>query len=45
MKKLLEYADEGDTIVAWRIDWLGLCLIDLLMSVNMRPRRPRLITF
>jgi DNA invertase Pin-like site-specific DNA recombinase len=35
MKKLLEYADEGDTVVVWRVDRLGRSLIDVLNTVNM----------
>ncbi|MBG6218599.1 DNA invertase Pin-like site-specific DNA recombinase [Arthrobacter sp. CAN_A6] len=34
MKKLLEYADEGDTVVVWRVDRLGRSLIDVLNTVN-----------
>lgn len=34
MKKLVEYADEGDTLVVWRIDRLGRSLIDVLNTVN-----------
>jgi hypothetical protein len=35
MKKLLDYAEEGDTVVVWRIDRLGRSLIDVLNSVNL----------
>ncbi|CAI9394187.1 recombinase family protein [Microbacterium sp. T2.11-28] len=35
MKKLLEYATEGDTVVVWRIDRLGRSLIDVLNTVNL----------
>ncbi|AUZ88586.1 invertase [Arthrobacter agilis] len=35
MKKLLEYADEGDTVVVWRVDRLGRSLIDVLNTVNV----------
>ena len=35
MKKLLEYADDGDTVVVWRVDRLGRSLIDVLNTVNM----------
>ena len=35
MKKLLEYADEGDTVVVWRVDRLGRSLIDVLNTVNL----------
>ena len=34
MKRLLEYAEDGDTVVAWRIDRLGRSLIDVLNTVN-----------
>ncbi|MGP5022072.1 recombinase family protein, partial [Glutamicibacter arilaitensis] len=30
MKKLLEYAQSGDTVVVWRVDRLGRSLIDVL---------------
>ncbi len=30
MKRLLEYAEEGDTVVVWRVDRLGRSLIDVL---------------
>lgn len=35
MKKLLDYAEEGDTVVVWRIDRLGRSLIDVLNTVNL----------
>lgn len=35
MKKLLEYADAGDTVVVWRVDRLGRSLIDVLNTVHM----------
>lgn len=35
MKKLLEYAQEGDTVVVWRVDRLGRSLIDVLNTVNL----------
>ena len=35
MKKLLEYAEDGDTVVVWRIDRLGRSLIDVLNTVNL----------
>jgi DNA invertase Pin-like site-specific DNA recombinase len=35
IKKLLEYADEGDTVVVWRVDRLDRSLIDVLNTVNM----------
>lgn len=34
MKKLLNYAEEGDTVVVWRIDRLGRSLLDVLATVN-----------
>ena len=34
MKRLLEYAQDGDTVVVWRIDRLGRSLIDVLTTVN-----------
>lgn len=39
MKKLLEYAAEGDTVVVWRIDRLGRSLIDVLSTVNLLRER------
>ena len=30
MKRLLDYAESGDTVVVWRIDRLGRSLIDVL---------------
>lgn len=35
MKKLLEYAETGDTVVVWRVDRLGRSLIDVLNTVNL----------
>ena len=35
MKRLLDYAEEGDTVVVWRIDRLGRSLIDVLNTVNL----------
>lgn len=35
MKKLLDYAEEGDTLVVWRVDRLGRSLIDVLNMVNL----------
>lgn len=35
MKKLLEYAEPGDTVVVWRVDRLGRSLIDVLNTVNL----------
>ncbi|GAB3555512.1 recombinase family protein [Arthrobacter tumbae] len=43
MKKLLEYADEGDTIIVWRVDRLGRSLIDVLNTVNLLRERGILI--
>lgn len=35
MKRLLEYAEEGDTVVVWRVDRLGRTLIDVLNTVAL----------
>lgn len=35
MKRLLEYAESGDTVVVWRVDRLGRSLIDVLNTVNL----------
>jgi hypothetical protein len=35
VKKLLEYAGEGDMVVVWRVDRLGRSLVDVLKTVNM----------
>jgi DNA invertase Pin-like site-specific DNA recombinase len=35
MKKLLEYCEEGDTVVVWRVDRLGRSLIDVLNTVTL----------
>ncbi|MDF9750415.1 DNA invertase Pin-like site-specific DNA recombinase [Arthrobacter sp. ES3-54] len=35
MKRLLEYAEEGDTVVVWRVDRLGRSLIDVLNTVTL----------
>ena len=35
MKKLLDYAEAGDTLVVWRVDRLGRSLIDVLNTVNL----------
>ncbi|MCU1549037.1 MAG: site-specific recombinase, invertase Pin, partial [Arthrobacter sp.] len=35
MKRLLEYAEEGDTVVVWRVDRLGRSLIDVLNTVAL----------
>jgi len=39
MKKLLEYAEQGDTVVVWRVDRLGRSLIDVLKTVNLLRER------
>lgn len=39
MRKLLEYAEAGDTLVVWRVDRLGRSLIDVLNTVNMMQGR------
>lgn len=39
MKKLLEYAQSGDTVVVWRVDRLGRSLIDVLNTVNLLSER------
>ncbi|NQX18289.1 recombinase family protein [Rathayibacter sp. VKM Ac-2857] len=39
MEKLLEYAEEGDTVVVWRVDRLGRSLIDVLNTVNLLRER------
>jgi len=40
IKRLLDYAQDGDTVVVWRIDRLGRSLIDVLNTVNLlRDRR------
>lgn len=39
MKKLLEYAQAGDTVVVWRIDRLGRSLIDVLNTVSLLRER------
>jgi DNA invertase Pin-like site-specific DNA recombinase len=35
LKRLLEYAAEGDTVVVWRVDRLGGSLIDVLNTVTL----------
>ncbi|WP_422935010.1 recombinase family protein [Sinomonas sp. P47F7] len=35
MKRLLDYAEPGDTVVVWRIDRLGRSLSDVLNTVNL----------
>lgn len=39
MKKLLAYAEDGDTVVVWRVDRLGRSLIDVLNTVNLLRER------
>lgn len=39
MKKLLAYAEPGDTVVVWRVDRLGRSLIDVLNTVNLLRER------
>lgn len=39
MKRLLEHAEAGDTIVVWRVDRLGRSLIDVLNTVNLLRER------
>jgi DNA invertase Pin-like site-specific DNA recombinase len=39
MKKLLEYAAPGDTVVVWRVDRLGRSLIDVLNTVTLLRER------
>lgn len=34
MRRLLDYAAPGDTVVVWRVDRLGRSLIDVLNTVN-----------
>jgi DNA invertase Pin-like site-specific DNA recombinase len=43
MKKLLEYVEEGDTLVVWRVDRLGRSLIDVLNTVNLLRERGVLV--
>jgi DNA invertase Pin-like site-specific DNA recombinase len=35
MKRLLTYAEEGDTVVVWRVDRLGRSLVDVLNTVTL----------
>jgi DNA invertase Pin-like site-specific DNA recombinase len=35
MSMLLEYAEQGDTVIVWRIDRLGRSLIDVLNTVEL----------
>ncbi|MGO4860277.1 recombinase family protein [Arthrobacter sp. 2MCAF14] len=45
MKKLLEYAEAGDTAVVWRVDRLGRSLIDVLnTSVTEALRSPEIVS-
>nr|WP_221187067.1 recombinase family protein [Pseudoclavibacter helvolus] len=39
MKRLLEHAEAGDTLVVWRVDRLGRSLIDVLNTVNLLRER------
>ena len=39
MKKLLAYAEPGDTVVVWRVDRLGRSLIDVLNTVTLLRER------
>ncbi|WP_371031327.1 recombinase family protein [Pseudoclavibacter sp. JSM 162008] len=39
MKRLLEHAEAGDTVVVWRVDRLGRSLIDVLNTVNLLRER------
>lgn len=39
MKRLLEYAEPGDTVVVWRVDRLGRSLIDVLTTVTLLRER------
>lgn len=39
MKRLLEYARPGDTVVVWRVDRLGRSLIDVLNTVKLLRER------
>ncbi len=39
IKKLLECAEAGDTVVVWRVDRLGRSLIDVLNTVNLLRER------
>ena len=35
MRRLLEYATAGDTVVVWRVDRLGRSLVDVLNTVTL----------
>lgn len=39
MKRLLDYATEGDIVVVWRIDRLGRSLLDVLNTVTLLRER------
>ncbi|WP_068484048.1 recombinase family protein [Pseudoclavibacter helvolus] len=39
MKRLLEHAEAGDTVVVWRVDRLGRSLIDVLNTVTLLRER------
>lgn len=39
MKRLVEHAEAGDTVVVWRVDRLGRSLIDVLNTVNLLRER------
>lgn len=39
MKKLLDYAEEEDTVVVWRVDRLGRSLVDVLNTVTLLRER------
>ncbi len=39
MRRLLEYATAGDTVVVWRVDRLGRSLIDVLNTVDLLRER------
>lgn len=39
MKRLIDYAQDGDTVVVWRIDRLGRSLIDVLNTVSLLRRQ------
>ncbi|WP_354217349.1 MULTISPECIES: recombinase family protein [unclassified Arthrobacter] len=39
MKRLLAYAEPGDTVVVWRVDRLGRSLVDVLNTVNVLRER------
>ncbi|MEW1857432.1 recombinase family protein [Pseudarthrobacter oxydans] len=39
IKRLRDYAEEGDIVVVWRVDRLGRSLIDVLNTVNLLRER------